>query len=108
MVEPSKHFVVREERRVIGYPSRRPQGCGMQSPSGPKVYPKSTHRQAPERKVSSDVGRLKPSSFHLWEEQHTVLTVCCALVPRRLGLGRSSTPRIAVILVIFLDLSALS
>ena len=30
--------------------------------------------------------------------QLPVLTVCCALVPRRLGSGRSSTPRIAVIL----------
>ena len=23
----------------VGYPRRRPKGCGMQSPSGPKVYP---------------------------------------------------------------------
>ena len=28
-------------RSWVGYPGRRPQGCGMQSPSGPKVYPKS-------------------------------------------------------------------
>ena len=28
-------------RSWVGYPSRRPKGCGMQSPSGPKVYPKS-------------------------------------------------------------------
>ena len=27
-------------RSWVGYPSRRPKGCGMQSPSGPKVYPK--------------------------------------------------------------------
>jgi len=26
-------------RSWVGYPSRRPKGCGMQSPSGPKVYP---------------------------------------------------------------------
>ena len=26
-------------RSWVGYPSRRPTGCGMQSPSGPKVYP---------------------------------------------------------------------
>ena len=31
-------------RSWVGYPSRRPKGCGMQSPSGPKVYPKATHR----------------------------------------------------------------
>ena len=29
-----------EPRSWVGYPSRRPTGCGMQSPSGPKVYPK--------------------------------------------------------------------
>ena len=42
------------------------------------------------------------------QPQLTVLIVCCALVPRRLGSGRSSTPHIAVILWNFLDVSALS
>ena len=31
----------RAPRSWVGYPSRRPKGCGMQSPSGPKVYPKT-------------------------------------------------------------------
>ena len=36
------HFTLRFvlPRSWVGYPSRRPKGCGMQSPSGPKVYPK--------------------------------------------------------------------
>ena len=35
------HFTLRFvlPRSWVGYPSRRPKGCGMQSPSGPKVYP---------------------------------------------------------------------
>ena len=28
-------------RSGVGYPSRRPKGCGMQLPLGPKVYPKA-------------------------------------------------------------------
>ena len=37
------HFTLRFvlPRSWVGHPSRRPQGCGMQSPSGPKVYPDS-------------------------------------------------------------------
>ena len=37
------HFTLRFvlPRSWVGYPSRRPKGCGMQSPSGPKVYPKT-------------------------------------------------------------------
>ena len=37
------HFTLRFvlPRSWVGYPSRRPKGCGMQSPLGPKVYPKS-------------------------------------------------------------------
>ena len=40
------HFTLRFvlPRSWVGYPSRRPKGCGMQSPSGPKVYPKSEGR----------------------------------------------------------------
>ena len=36
------HFTLRFvlPRSWVGYPRRRPKGCGMQSPSGPKVYPK--------------------------------------------------------------------
>ena len=30
----------------VGYPRRRPKGCGMQSPLGPKVYPKSPSTQS--------------------------------------------------------------
>ena len=35
------HFTLRFvlPRSWVGYPRRRPKGCGMQSPSGPKVYP---------------------------------------------------------------------
>ena len=28
----------------VGYPSRRPKGCGVQSPLGPKVYPTATFK----------------------------------------------------------------
>jgi hypothetical protein len=43
-------------RSWVGYPRRRPKGCGMQSTSGPKVYPKqctlaqsaNNPRQAPQ------------------------------------------------------------
>ena len=36
------HFTLRFvlPRSWVGYPRRRPKGCGMQSPSGPKVYPR--------------------------------------------------------------------
>ena len=36
------HFTLRFvlPRSWVGYPSPRPKGCGMQSPFGPKVYPK--------------------------------------------------------------------
>ena len=42
------HFTLRFvlPRSWVGYPSRRPKGCGMQSPSGPKVYPNPAHRHA--------------------------------------------------------------
>ena len=39
-------------RSWVGYPSRRPKGCGMQSPSGPKVYPKKEKER--EREWDSD------------------------------------------------------
>ena len=34
------HPEVRFAWSWVGYPSRRPKGCGLQSPLGPKVYPK--------------------------------------------------------------------
>ena len=34
------HPEVRFAWSWVGYPSRRPNGCGVQSPLGPKVYPK--------------------------------------------------------------------
>ena len=36
--DDSLRFVL--PRSWVGYPRRRPKGCGMQSPSGPTVYPK--------------------------------------------------------------------
>ena len=33
------HPEVRFAWSWVGYPSRRPKGCGLQSPLGPKVYP---------------------------------------------------------------------
>ena len=38
------HFTLRFvlPRSWVGYPCQRPKGCGMQSPLGPKVYPKPT------------------------------------------------------------------
>ena len=45
------HFTLRFvlPRSLVGYPSRRPKGCGMQWPSGPKVYrrPKGYAMQSP-------------------------------------------------------------
>ena len=41
----------------VGYPSRRPKGCGMQSPSGPKVYPKS-HRDLGVRRREEEESNL--------------------------------------------------
>ena len=45
------HFTLRFvlPRSWVGYPRRRPKGCGMQLPSGPKVYPKSLARKRATR-----------------------------------------------------------
>ena len=41
-------------RSWVGYPSRRPKSCGMQSPSGPKVYPRQTRWGAGPDTVAID------------------------------------------------------
>jgi hypothetical protein len=59
-------------RSWVGYPSRRPKGCGMQSPSGPKVYPKSCSRP------------LDPKSTHKIKQRTTqvgILSASLAALP---------------------------
>ena len=50
-------------RSWVGYPSRRPKGCGMQSPSGPKVYPKSDAVAA-----EADFEPVDDATKYCWEQ----------------------------------------